>query len=138
ENRAVIRLRASAKLQRCGGEVCLIVPSLGGEGKFRRRPVPSLIKAIARAHNWYERLMKGDVSNCASLAKEIGVGERYMSRVLHFAFLAPDIVESILDGRHPPDLTFAKMASEIPLSWPEQRDRFGFPPVHGKSFFTSH
>jgi hypothetical protein len=80
----------------------------------------------------------GGVSNCASLAVEVGIGERYVSRVLPFAFLAPDIVEAILDGTHPPNLTFAKMAKEIPLSWAEQRDRFGFPPVHHQSSFVSH
>jgi len=136
-SRAVICLRADAKLQRCGGEVCLLVPALGGESKVRPRPVPSLIKAIARAHAWYERLLQGDVGNCTALATETGLGDRYVSRVLRFAFLAPDIVESILDGTQPPDLTFAKMAQDIPMSWAEQRDRFGFPPVPTPTFLSS-
>ena len=88
DNRAVIHLRADGKLQRCGGEVCLLIPAPGGESKIRPRPVPSLIKAIARAHTWYERLLKGDGVNCTSLATELGLGDRYVSRVLPFAFLA--------------------------------------------------
>ena len=132
EGRAVIRLRADANLQRCGREVSLLIPAAGGVSKLRPRPVSSLIKAVARAHNWYERLLKGDVRNCASLASEIGVGDRYVSRVLHFAFLAPDIVESILNGTQPPDLTFAKMSRNIPMSWAEQRDQFGFPPARSQ------
>jgi len=133
DNHDVIRLQAEARLQRCGGEVCLLVPSFGGESKVRQKPVPSLIKAIARARSWYERLLKGDVESCSALAKEIGVGDRYVTRVLHFAFLAPDIVQSILDGSHPPDLTYAKMARNIPLDWAEQRARFGFPPLHSQA-----
>ncbi len=42
------------------------------------------------------------------------------------AFLAPDIVEAILEGRQPRDLTFKKLCSNSPLSWTEQRRHFGF------------
>ena len=91
--------------------------------------VQSALSDTPAPGNWYERLLTGDVANCTSLAAEIGVGDRYVCRVLHFAFLAPDIIESILNGTHPPDLTFAKMARDIPLSWADQRERFGFPAV---------
>ena len=87
---------------------------------------------MVRAHSWYERLLNGQVKNSEELAAKLGLGTSYVSRVLPFACLAPDIVESILDGTQPPDLSFAKMARNIPLSWIEQRKRFGFPliPLH--------
>jgi hypothetical protein len=43
--------------------------------------------------------------------------------------LAPDIVEAILKGRQPLDLTFEKLCKHIPLRWVEQRVHFGFPPA---------
>jgi site-specific DNA recombinase len=55
-----------------------------------------------------------------------GVTERYVGLVFGCAFLAPDIVEAILEGRQPRDLTFKKLCSNIPLSWAEQRSQFGF------------
>jgi hypothetical protein len=97
------------------------------QAEVRTRPVPSLIKAVVRAHRWSERLLKGEAGNYTSLAAGLGVGDRYLARVLQFAFLAPDIVESILNGTQPASLTFAQLAREIPLSWVEQRERFGFP-----------
>jgi site-specific DNA recombinase len=62
-----------------------------------------------------------------SLARHVKLEPRYVRKVLSFPFLAPDIVESILDGRQPLNLDFAKLYSNIPLSWCEQRRRFGFP-----------
>ena len=53
--------------------------------------------------------------------------ERYVGRVLEGAFLAPDIVEAILQGRQPPGLTFEKLCQPLPLSWVEQREQLGFP-----------
>jgi DNA invertase Pin-like site-specific DNA recombinase len=129
DNRDVIRLPAVVRLKRCGGEMCLVLPAPTGESKVCPRPTSSLIKAVARAHKWYDLLRIGEVNNLTSLAAKLGLGDRYVSRVLPFAFLAPDIVESILDGTQPPHLTFAKMARNIPQSWVEQRVRFGFPPV---------
>jgi hypothetical protein len=54
--------------------------------------------------------------------------ERYVGRVFECAFLAPDIVERILEGHQPDDLTFARLTNKIPLSWSEQRRQFGFAP----------
>jgi hypothetical protein len=47
---------------------------------------------------------------------------------LPLAFLAPDIVEAILEGRQPIELTAARMMRirDLPLSWAEQRQRLGF------------
>jgi len=54
------------------------------------------------------------------------VDERYVSRILSCAFLAPDIVEAILEGRQPPQLTVEKLRFGAPLLWAEQREQFGF------------
>jgi site-specific DNA recombinase len=56
-----------------------------------------------------------------AIAKQTGLDERYIRRILRFAFLAPDIVESILDGRQPHDLTLEKLRAKLPMSWAEQR-----------------
>ncbi|MCH8998147.1 MAG: hypothetical protein IID48_07745 [Proteobacteria bacterium] len=52
--------------------------------------------------------------------------ERYVSRILRLAFLAPDIVEAILDGYQPIDLELERLLKGIPVSWDEQRRVFGF------------
>jgi site-specific DNA recombinase len=44
------------------------------------------------------------------------------------AFLSPDIVRDILDGKHPPSLTSDKLMRSLPLpiSWGEQKQALGY------------
>jgi len=44
------------------------------------------------------------------------------------AFLAPDIVEAILDGTQPVDLTAETLSRlpDLPVSWADQRALLGF------------
>ena len=47
--------------------------------------------------------------------------------MLPLAFLAPDIVEAVLDGQHPVELTAVRLKRvRLPLAWPEQRRVLGF------------
>jgi hypothetical protein len=48
---------------------------------------------------------------------------RYVGRLIRFAFLAPVIVESIVEGRQPITLTAEALTRriELPLSWSAQR-----------------
>ena len=61
------------------------------------------------------------------LAEHHGIDQGNVSRRLPLAFLAPDIVEAILQGRQPIELTAARMLRirDLPLSWAEQRQRLG-------------
>jgi hypothetical protein len=92
---------------------------------------PKLIETIAQAHDWTERLIEG--ISVADLARELGLDDGEISRVLSLAFLAPDIIAAILNGRQPAELTtkHLKRLKPLPHSWAEQRQRLGFPPVAG-------
>jgi hypothetical protein len=121
----LICLTIEAKLKRSGGEVHLVIPPNSSEVSSHQLN-PSLMKAVARARGWYERVLEGKSSDQRSLTLHAGMTERYIGKVFGCAFLAPDIVEAILEGRQPRDLTFKNLCSNIPLSWIEQRKQFGF------------
>jgi len=123
----LIGLSIEAKRKRFGGEVHLVVPP--NSTPALAHPKPSLIKAIARAYGWYEKVVQGNAFDMRSLAQQARLTERYVGKVFGSAFLAPDIIESILEGRQPHDLNFEKLCQEVPLSWAEQREHFGFPLV---------
>jgi site-specific DNA recombinase len=123
----VFKLMIDARVKRCGGEVRLLVLA-DSANEAPARPVPSLIKAVVRAHPWSEKIIRGELTGLRSIAELTGLDEHYAGRILNCSFLAPDIVEAILDGRQPADLTVQKLLRSLPLPWAEQRQGLGFPP----------
>jgi hypothetical protein len=111
-------LEADAQLRRCGGEVRLL---LADTAQSKARPVPALVRAVARANDWIDRILRGEVPNQRDLAKKTGFDKRYISRIIPLAFLAPDITEAILEGKQSADLSLEKCVAEIPLEWSLQR-----------------
>ena len=64
----------------------------------------------------------------AELVRRDGISDSSVTRHLRLTFLAPDIVQAILDGRHPPTLTAARLIRDtrLSLAWPDQRTALGF------------
>ena len=83
----------------------------------------SLLKAVARAHRWFDEISTGKARSVAAIAAREGLSVRYVGRLIRLAFLAPDIVESIVEGRQPTTLTAEALTRriELPLSWSAQR-----------------
>jgi site-specific DNA recombinase len=115
----LLTLRVKSGLKRCGVEVRLVV-SADSRGDVAVHPVPSLIKAVVRAHDWYERIVRGEFAGARAIARAAGLSERYVSRILECAFLAPDIVESILAGRQPAQMTLNRFRCRMPSEWSAQ------------------
>lgn len=121
----VFTITVDARVKRCGWEVRLVVPA-GTGTQTTTRPTLPLIKAVARVHRWPERIMRGEFRSRQLVAQFANVDQRYAGRILQFAFLAPDIVDAILEGRQPVDLTVQKLLRGFPLGWAEQRRCLGF------------
>jgi hypothetical protein len=93
-----------------------------------RRTDNTLVKALARAFRWKRMLESGDFATIAELAEREGIASSYLTRVLRLTLLAPDIVKALLDGRHGPAVTLARVLEPFPLDWNEQHDAVGTPP----------
>lgn len=119
----LVRLTADARLKRCGGEVRLVLSPESARAEI----VTPIVKNIVRAHKWREGVLRCGTSNQTSTGNPIGLKGEYLRRVLGCAFLAPDIIEAILDGHQPADLTVKKLSRRrLPLNWAEQRKQLGF------------
>ena len=121
-----IPLTVEVRLGRTGNELRLILAAPSSDGPTRDPDLP-MLKAIARARDWYEKLIAGEIDSLSTIAKRTGLGARYVSRIFQCAFLAPDIIEAILDGRQPPELTLERLRHPLPIAWDEQRRVLGFP-----------
>ena len=91
-------------------------------------PDPKLIAAIAQARGWFAELRDGKARSVSELAMRYNVDRGDVGKALKLAFLAPDIVQAILEGRHATDLTAARLTrlANLPASWDEQRRLLGF------------
>ncbi len=87
-----------------------------------------LIKNIALAHAWFNELLSGQVKNLAEIAMREKIDKGTLSRMINLAFLAPEIIESIIAGNQPPALTTEKLLKNIdlPLDWQQQKQLLGF------------
>ncbi len=63
----------------------------------------------------------------SKIAARENLSKGYVMRVLPLAFLVPDIVQAIYEGRQPPDLKVKRLCAQLPLDWSEQRRTLGFP-----------
>lgn len=87
-----------------------------------------LIKLLSRAHHWFNQLSTGRVRSVKELGEQEKLSASHVSRVILVAFLSPDIVRDILDGKHPPSLTSDKLMRSLPLpiNWSEQKQALGY------------
>ena len=119
----IVLIEAPISLRRRGIEAKLIIAT-----SDTRSPDQKLIKLIARSHSWLQQLSSGAAASVREIARQGNHNEDDVSRLLPLAFLAPDIVEAIIAGRQPTELTSESLrrACPIPYSWDEQRMLFGF------------
>jgi len=64
-----------------------------------RRVDTRLIKLLLRARRLNAVLVGSDGVPFAALAKREGVSLSYFTRLVRLSYLAPDIIQAILDGR---------------------------------------
>jgi hypothetical protein len=76
-------------------------------------------------------MLRGDTANQRSIAAETGHDERYVSRILPLAFLSPDLIEAILEGRHLPRLSLDANLRSIAMDWSQQRTMLARPLANG-------
>ena len=116
----ILKLAGNFQVLRRGNELRVSLPH--GNSCVERERVRSLVKAVARAHGWYERIVAGEVTTIAQLARNSGLTPRYVRQILQCAHVSPQITEALLTGKHQPNLTVKDLHS-LPLNWGEQEQK---------------
>jgi site-specific DNA recombinase len=121
EKGEAVTLSIEATLQSRGRHLALVLPKTDPHS-LPRLDKP-LLKAIVRGITWYEDLKSGRVASMRDIAVQENVSERYVSKIIRYAFLAPDLVEKALEGD--PNLPFTgadiTANTDIPKCWLQQR-----------------
>jgi site-specific DNA recombinase len=115
-----VELTAAAAFTRRGAETKFVLPGLAQQNHSSRCD-PALIEAIARGRAWFEELAIGRARSLQELAKRDGNSRRYIRRLVGLAFLSPQLVEGILQGRQSVELTATQPTElHLPLDWTKQ------------------
>ena len=112
-------------IKRRGVEMRLII---GNEPEPTTSVDQNLFREVARARRCFDAIVTGKVKSIGELSARERTDERAIRRILPLAFLAPDIVQAIVSGAHPVELTARKLMrrTELPLDWAMQRLVLGF------------
>ncbi len=88
-----------------------------------------MIDLLAKGHAWALTLFGGKAASVHDLARRLGVDRTLLNRALPLASLAPDIIEAILAGQPPSELTVTRLKrlDPVPIRWAAQRKALGFP-----------
>lgn len=88
----------------------------GTRRAVRRSPTPPLTNPDLSVHD---------------IARSDKVAATYIYSILRLPWLAPDIIDAIVNGRQPSRLTARKpihLSAHLPIDWADQRKLLGFAP----------
>lgn len=111
-----------AKLVRRGNELRIALPP-DGRSPSDHFTDPNLVRLIAQGFAAKDHLLTGkEIQPVSEFDK------RHLYRLARLAFLAPDIITDILDGKQPVQLTARHLlrCADVPLDWKKQRTFLGF------------
>jgi site-specific DNA recombinase len=111
------------QMKRRGNETRVVL-----EGCFTPNRVDlPLQKVVARGRKWSQDLLARRVPSVRAIARREHVAPRYVRELLPLGFLAPTIVEAIVAGRQPSDLTVIQLLRrlDLPLLWSAQEQIVG-------------
>ena len=109
-----LRIHAPFRLRRRGVETKLV---LGNPTKSVER---TLLRNIRNALSWLDRIKAGKTYE--QIATEDAIPTDRVRKAIRYAFLAPDIVRAIVEGRQPVGLTSSSLLHyPLPDDWEKQR-----------------
>jgi hypothetical protein len=113
----IAHISAPFPMRRANQEACLLLGNRPGAVDQR------LLDFVSRAAAWWQAILEGE--SISEIARRHQVSARQIRMHLPSAFLAPDIIEAIVDGRQSPSLAVGALRSgKVPMDWVEQRQFF--------------
>ena len=111
--------------RRRGGKAVIVMPD-GSRAIERREALidNAMVKLLARGHRWHRKLFDGTHASIEDMAKSENISPSFVSRILRLAYLSPTVIEAILDGKYPAELTMKDLMEPFPMDWSMQEKIF--------------
>ena len=111
-------IRVPFAARRRGVETKLVIPN-----EQSRAPDQVMIHRVLRALNWTDRIKAGETVK--TIAESENVSSDFITHNIDLAFLSPEILRAILEGKQRSDLSTARLSRRRwSANWAEQRPDF--------------
>ena len=119
-----ITVRVPLAIKKRGGRKVIVSPDgsvlPGAPRQARTTADPALLKALARAFRWRRMLEEGRYGSVSDIARAEKIDRTYAGDILRLTLLAPEIVEAIVVGRQPDEMTLPVVMGVLPVDWKGQ------------------
>jgi hypothetical protein len=126
-----ITVRVLMTIRKRGGRKVIVSPDgsvlPGAPRQATTTTDPALLKALARAFRWKRMLDDGRYASVSDIARAEKLDRTYVGDVLRLTLLAPDVVEAIVEGRQPVEMTLPVLMNGVPAIWHRQFLVFAVP-----------
>ncbi|MTH96390.1 hypothetical protein [Roseibium sp. RKSG952] len=117
-----IRILIPLKLRKKNGRPKLMVPASCSPSADRTQD-PHILRAIGQAWSWRRRMEAGEFATIKELGESVGLAERYVSRQLRLAYLAPEVLKLLTCAREAPAISLRDLSNLSTATWQEQVER---------------
>jgi len=118
-----ITVRVPLAIRHRPGRKTIVTPMTNGVAPVTTRADPAVVKALARAFRYQRMLDEGRYASISEMAAAERLERGYLGTLLRLTLLAPDIVESILDGAASHKIALSTLLDPIPDVWAYQQER---------------
>ena len=112
-----ITIHVPFRVVKRGGRKEMVLPEGAAQA---RKPDNTLVKALARAFRWKGMLESGEFASISELAEKEGIAFTYMARLMRLSLLSPELVDAVMDGHQPANITLANLMDPFPADWKVQ------------------
>jgi hypothetical protein len=116
-----ITVRVPLTIKKRGGRKIIVAPDGSVLPVLPRQATttadPALLKALARAFRWRRLLEDGRYESISDIARAEKLDRTYVGDVLRLTLLAPAVVEAIVEGRQPAEMTLPEVMKGVAAEW---------------------
>ena len=124
DNEPLLILPIAAKLRRAGKGKRMII----GDA-YDTTIDPSLVRLLQEAHAVRDAVLADTKETLNELTASRNKSKGYLTSLMRISYLSPQIIDDILNGRQPPELSAKRLlrtSSTLPLDWDAQRAHLQF------------
>jgi len=115
-----ITVRVPLAIRHRPGRKTIVTPAALGPAAVTTRADPALVKALARAFRYQKLLDEGRYASISEMAAAEQIERGYLGSLLRLTLLAPNIVETVLNGWASNDITLPALLEPLPEAWTDQ------------------